>query len=181
MKMDSESGAGGIITLMFVFLLSAIMFIIMSYGVDKITLLAQTVMTTNASQMRYDSLNVQLILFRLEPVILLLSAGVNYWVTESRQMSGISDLGGMLLSAAEMILGTFTIMLLCYFGGSALDMVVGTMEGWSFIPQADTYMVIQFLVPAFYAFCTLLIVSIIALFVVRSVQIVDYAATPEYM
>jgi hypothetical protein len=179
--MKNDEGAGGIITLMFVFLLCAMLFMIMSYGVDRLTMLSITTMTENASQFRYDSLNIQLILFRLEPMILLIGAGLNYWITESRQMTGITDLGGMLLSAAEMILGTFTIMILCYFGGSALDMVVGTMEGWNFTPVADSYLIIQYLVPAFYAFCTLLIVSIIALFVVRSVQMVDYAATPEYM
>jgi hypothetical protein len=181
MRNDSnEDAAGGIITLTFVFLLSAMLFIIMSYGVDKITLLAQTVMTTNASQMRYDSLNIQLILFRLEPMILLLGAGINYWITESRQMSGITDLGGMLMSAVEMILGTFVMMLLCFFGGGALDQVTGALEAWSFIPQADMYTVTQFLVPVFYTFMTLIIVSIIALFLLKCVQIVDYAVVPEY-
>ena len=177
--MRNDEAAGGILALTFVFLLSAIMFIIMGYGVDRLTMLAQNVMTTNVNQMRYDMLNAQLILFRLEPLILLVAAGINYWVTESRQMSGITDLSGMLMSAVEMVLGTFTLMLLSFFGGGALDMIQGIMEGWAFTPIGDSYMVIQFLGSAFYSLVTLMIVSIIALFVIRSVQIVDYAITPQ--
>jgi TRAP-type C4-dicarboxylate transport system permease small subunit len=179
--MKNDEATGGIITLMFVFILSAVLFLAISYGIDRLTVLAAGTLTQSASQMRYDSLNIQLILFRLEPLILLVGAGLNYWITEARQMSGITDLSGMLVSAIEMIMGTFVLMLLCFFGGGALDMVVGTLEGWNFAPIADTYTIVQFLTPVYYSFMTLIIVSLIALFLMKCVQTVDFASTPEFM
>jgi hypothetical protein len=119
-------------------------------------------------------------LFRIEPLILLVGAGLNYWITEARQMSGITDLSGMLTSALEMILGTFVLMLLCFFGGGALDLIVGALEGWNFVPIADTYTIVQFLTPVYYSFMTLTIISLIALFLMKCVQITDYASTPEF-
>jgi hypothetical protein len=178
---NNDSGAAGIITLIFVFLLAAVLFAIMSYGIDKLTFLSIHTMTVNASQMRYDTLNIQLILFRLEPMILLIGAGINYWVTQARQSSGITDLGGMLMSAGEMIIGTFVLMIIGFFGGAAIEQVIGVMELWAFTPPEDTYFIIQYLNVVFYGMITLMIVSLIALFIVKCVQIVDYASTPGYM
>lgn len=180
-EFNNDRAAAGIITLVFVFLLSAILFSIIGYGVDRLTIMASKTLLESASQLRYDVMNVQLILFRIEPLILLLGAGINYWINQTRQFGGITDLGGMLTSAAEMILSTFILMILCFTGGGALDTVVGIMETWNFIPLEDTYTIIQYLAPTFYGFMTLLIVATIALFVAKCFQIVDYASTPNYM
>jgi len=181
-RYDNDSGAAGIITLMFVFLLASVIFIVSGFGIDRLTTLAIQTMGENASQLRYDTLNIQLILFRIQPLILLIGAGINYWVTESKQISGITDLGGMLMSAAEMIIGSFTLMLLTFFGGGALEMVIGTVEAWNFTPIEEHYLVIQYLSVTFYGIMTLLVVSLIALFIVRCVQIVDYSSTtPHYI
>jgi len=179
--MKNDDAAGGIITLFFAFLLAGVLFVIIGFGIDRLTLLANRAFTGTAmSQLRFDVFAIQLIVFRAEPFILLIGIGINYWVNQIRMVSGAVELGTILLGAAEMIVLTIVLMMFNLFGGMALDFVVSFVNGWNFHVLEDMYFVIQYLPNVFYGFMFLLTIAVVAQFIVLCVQTVDYAGTYQY-
>jgi hypothetical protein len=179
--MKNDDAAGGIITLVFCFLLAGVLFVIMGFGVDRFTLLANKAFVgLAASQLRFDVFAIQLAIFRLEPFVLLIGIGINYWINQIRVISGNVELGTLLLGAAEMIVLTIVLMMFNLFGGQAIDVVVAFVNNWNFNVLEDMFYVIQYLPNVFYAFMFLLTIAVVAQFIVLCVQTVDYAGTTQY-
>ena len=179
--MDNEQAAGGLIALIFCFLLAGVLFVLIGFGIDRLTLLASRMFVGVASsQMRYDVFSLQLMVFRVEPFILLLGVGINYWINQTRVISGTVEIGTLLMGAGEMIVLTIVLMMFNLFGGFGLDFVIQFVNTWQFNVIEDTTLVIQYLGVAFYGFMFLLTVAVIVQFIVLCVQTVDYAGTYQY-
>ena len=65
--MDNEdASAGGLLTLVTVFILAGILFLLIGFAVDKIVLVGLKMFSgIGTSQMRFDIVNLQLLVFRL--------------------------------------------------------------------------------------------------------------------
>ena len=62
--MKNDDGTAGIITFIFLFLLAGILFVVLGFGIDRITLIAnRALVDVAATQMRFDILTIQLIIF----------------------------------------------------------------------------------------------------------------------
>ena len=182
MKNPEEASAGGILTLVTVFLLAGTLFVLIGFGVDKFTVLSAQLYTGAAtSQMRFDTVSLMIMAMRAEPLLLLLGLGINHWVNASRQYSGIISLGTLLVGAAEMILSTLAIIAFTLFGGGALDAVIFFVNNWE-VPGTvqDLFSAIQFIGPAFYGICFLILIAIIVQFFALCVQTVDYTQQTGY-
>jgi hypothetical protein len=180
-KEDSESGAGGIITLIFCFILAGVLFVVIGFGIDRLTVLAARLfLNTAASQMRFDVFAIQLMIFRVEPFILLFGIGINYWINQIRVVSGVVELGTLLMGAGEMIILTIVLMMFNLFGGMALDFVIQFVNTWQFSVAGDMTLVIQYLGVIFYGFMFLLTIAVVVQFIVLCVQTVDYTGTYQY-
>jgi hypothetical protein len=181
MEYDTESGAGGITTLFFAFLLAGTLFMVIGFAIDRLTLLTSRMFVDAASsQMRFDIFLIQIAVMRVEPVILLIGIGINYWINQIRQMGGAVMLGTILMGAGEMIILTLVLMMFTLFGGMAIDTVINFVNGWQFVPIQDMYFLIQYLGTIFYAFCFLLTIAVVAQFIVLCFQTIDYAGTTNY-
>ena len=178
---DSESAAGGIITLIFCFILAGVLFVLIGFGIDRLTVLASKLfLNVAASQMRFDVFAIQLMIFRVEPFILLFGIGINYWINQTRVVSGVVELGTLLMGAGEMIILTLVLMMFNLFGGMALDFVIQFVNTWQFVVSGDMTLVIQYLGVIFYGFMFLLTIAVVVQFVVLCVQTVDYTGTYQY-
>jgi len=181
MQNDNEMAAGGIITLIFCFLLAGVLFVLIGFGIDRLTLLASKMFVdVAASQMRFDVFAVQLMIFRVEPFILLFGIGINYWINQIRVVSGVVELGTLLMGAGEMIILTLVLMMFNLFGGFGLDFVIQFVNNWQFVVLEDMTFVIQYLGVIFYGFMFLLTIAVVAQFIVLCVQTVDYTGTYQY-
>jgi len=177
-RYDNEEAAGATITLIAVFFLSCILFILIGYGIDKIVAVSiATATIIPATQMRYDTIGVMLMIFRFEPFVILIGAGVNTWVVSTRSQSGEVDLGGMLGGAAEMILLTLGMIALTMFGGAAIEAVANTTNNIPamIVPQLELYSAVIYIGPAFYGLCFLGLCGAVIQFVLLCVQTVDYS------
>jgi hypothetical protein len=180
-KEDSESAAGGITTLFFAFLLAGVLFVLIGFGIDRMILLASRMFVgAAASQMRFDIFSMQLMIFRVEPFIMLLGIGINYWINQIRQMSGSVMLGTLLMGAGEMIILTIVLMMFTLFGGMAIDFVIQFVNGWNFVVLEDMFFLIQYLGTIYYAIMFLLTIAVVAQFVILCFQTIDYAGTYQY-
>jgi len=179
-KIDNEVAAGGIIALFFCFLLAGILFVITSFGVDRMSLMVHTMSAVNASQMRFDVFEIQKQIFRFEPLIMLLGIGINYFVNQIRVISGSVEIGTLLRGAGEMIVLTIFLMMINLFGGQAVDFVVSFVNNWQFEVVSDMFLVIQYVGVVFYGIIMLLTIAVVVQFVILCVQTVDYANTYTY-
>lgn len=181
MQNDNEMAAGGIITLIFCFLLAGTLFMLIGFGIDRLTLLSSRVFVgLAASQMRFDVFAIQLIIFRVEPFILLIGIGINYWINQVRVVSGMVELGTLLMGAGEMIILTLVLMMFTLFGGFAIDFIVQFVNTWQFTVIEDMFFVIQYLNVVFYGIMMLLTIAVVVQFVVLCVQTIDYTGTTQY-
>lgn len=173
---DNEMAAAGIFTFVLVFFLAAILFVLIGFGIDRVTLIAARMFDgTPASQLRFDVVNLQLLAFRIEPFLLLIGLGFNYWVGEMRQYSGMADVSTMIFASAEMITITFVVIVLTLFGGFGIDTVVNFVNHMIVInPDLDLFLAVQYIAPVFYGIMLLVIVGVIAQFFMTCVQVVDY-------
>jgi hypothetical protein len=177
---DNESAAGSTITLVSVFMLSCILFILIGYGVDKIIMVSiNTAGTMPATQMRYDIIKIMLMIFQIEPFIILIGAGINTWVVSTRSQSGEVDLGGMLAGAAEMVLLTLGMIALVMFGGMALESVINVINNVPFVvtSQIELYSAIIYIGPVFYGLCVLGLLGAVIQYLMLCVQTVDYGTS----
>jgi len=183
MKHDNEEGVAGLFTLVLVFLLASLMFIIIGFGIDRFTLISQTMFAgTAASQMRFDTINIMITAFRLEPFILLIAIGINYWIGEMRQYTGMADVGTMIIACVEMITMTLILIAFTLFGGFALDTVVGYVNKAQLLgsPDLDLFIAVQYITPVFCGIMFLILVGIIIQFIMTCVKTSDYTQTGGY-
>jgi hypothetical protein len=177
---DNETAAGSTITLVSVFLLSCILFILIGYGIDKIIMVSINMSGTMPStQMRYDVIKIMLMIFQIEPFIILIGAGINTWVVSTRSQSGEVDLGGMIGGAAEMVLLTLGMIALVMFGGTALESVINVINNVPFVvtSQVELYSAIMYIGPVFYGLCVLGLMGAVIQFLMLCVQTVDYTSS----
>lgn len=179
---DNEEAAGATLTLVSVFLLSCVLFILIGYGVDKIVAISiatQSIMP--ATQMRYDVIRLMLLVFRFEPLILLLGGGINVWVVSTKAMGGWaeSDLAQMGIGAAELILLTLGMIALVMFGGGALETVVNVVNNVPFVSgeNAELYSAVIYVGVLFYGLCFLGLVGAVVQYLILCVRSVDYGAS----
>jgi len=175
---DNSIAAGSTITMISVFLLSCVLFILIGFGIDKVIMASLNFQSILASsQMRYDVIKVMLMAFEFEPFIILFGAVVNVWVVSSRSQSGESDLSGMLVAASEMLLLTLGVVALTTFGGLAIESVIGVMNNLvlTTTTQPGLYSAVVYIAPVFYGLCVLGLFGVIIQFIMTCVQTVDYS------
>lgn len=177
MKYSNDEAAAGIFTLIVVFLLASLMFILIGFGIDRFTLMSERMFTGSpVSQMRFDVVNLMLLVFRLEPIILLILIGINYLVAEMRQNTGMADVSTMIVGAAEMIIMTLVLIAFTLFGGSAVDAVVQFVNNYTVAsPDLELYGAIQYIAPVFYGVMFLALLGVLVQFVMLCVQTVDFS------
>jgi hypothetical protein len=133
------------------------------------------------SQLRFDTFNVMIMAFRIEPIIMLVSIGVNYWVSTLRINNSMADTGTMIIAAAEMITMTFILIVFELFGGSALDNLVNFINKFPVAnPDVSLYVAVQYINVCFYGIMFLIMVGVIVQFCMVCVKTVDYNQFNNY-
>jgi hypothetical protein len=178
----SEDAAASIFTFVLLFLLCAILFLMIGFGVDKITLVASNMFTgVGESQLRLDTFNVMILVFRIEPIIMLMSIGLNYWVSTLRINSSMADTSTMIIASAEMITMTFILIVFELFGGSALDNLVNFINKFPITnPDISLFAASQYISVCFYGLMFLILVGVVVQYVVTCVKTVDFSAYNTY-
>lgn len=173
---NDDASVAGVFTLISVFLLSGILFVLIGYGVDKVIFANTSIFGSGIafSQMRFDTVNLQVMIFRAEPVILLVGLGINYWINALRQFTGAISLGVLLTGAIEMIFETLILIALTMYGGLGLDMVMQTINAWEVTGASELYAAVQYTGPIFYGIMFLLSIAAVVLFFILCIQTVDY-------
>lgn len=173
---NEDASVAGVFTLVSIFLLAGALFVLIGYGVDKVILANTSLFGAGVafSQMRFDAVNLQVMVFRAEPVVLLLGLGINYWINALRQSSGVLSLGSLLVGAIEMIFETLIIIALTLYGGLGLDMVIQAVNTWKVTGAAELYAAVQYTGAIFYGIMFLLLVAAVVLFFLQCIQTVDY-------
>lgn len=177
-RQSSDSGAAGIFTFVLCFFLAGILFFVIGFGVDKFTLISSNMFVSGDgySQLRFDTVNTMLLAFRIEPFILLLGLGLNYWVTEMRQFSAMADVGTMIIGTVELITMTLILIAFTLFGGFGLDTVVNFVNHYPIAGyDVSLFSAVQYICPTFYGIMFLILVSIIVQFLMTCVSTVDYS------
>lgn len=178
MRDNSEASAGGIVTFIAVILIGGMMFITNGFAIDRITAIMGTLPHTVAAQFRFDIVNYQIMVFRVEPIILLLGAGLNYLVNNLREYSGTIALSTIVIGAVEMIFLTLAAIALTLFGGQGIDMVVDVVDSWAIGGEvSDLFFATQFIGPVFYGLMLLVTIGLVIQFLILCVQTVDYSTS----
>lgn len=182
MKHDNEEAAAGLFTLVLVFLLSSILFVVIGFGIDKFTAMSSVMFSgAAASQMRFETVKYMLTVFRIEPFILLLGIGINYWIVEMRQYTGMADVQTMVIAAVEMITMTLILIAFTLFGGSGIDMMTNWVNNFPVTnPDLSLFMAVQYIAPLFYGIMFLVLIGVLVQFIMTCVQTVDYTQTGYY-
>lgn len=178
----NDDAAAGLFTFVTLFFLAAFLFLLIGFGVDRFTLISSTMFYgSHASQMRFDVVNLELLAFRAEPIILLLSLGINYWVGELRQFSGMVDIGTMIIATVEMITMTLIIVAFTLFGGYGLDTLIDFVNNFTVAnPDLALFAAVQYIAPVFYGAMMLILFGVILQFIMTCVKTVDYSTYASY-
>lgn len=173
---DNDQAAGAVLSIVATFILSAILFIIIGYGVDRVIQLSIALQGLPSTQMRYDVVKIMLTTFRFEPIIVLVGVGINAWVASTRTLSGEVDLANMLLGASEMIVITLVCIALTMFGGLGLEYVINVVNTNLLLSSGDLllYQAVQYIAPTIYGLCFLALVGAIIQYILLCIQVVDY-------
>ena len=176
MRTNNEEAAGATFSLIAVFVLSGLLFVLIGFGIDKV-IATQLSMAANmpASQMRYDIAQVMIMALRVEPFIVLIGAGLASWIISLRSASGDVPLSELLLGASEMIILTFVMIALELFGGMGIEKVIAAVNSIQ-VPGFNValFSAIQYGAPIFYGVCFLGLCFAIVQFLLVCVQVVDY-------
>lgn len=175
-RYDNEEAAGAVLSIVATFILSAILFLIIGYGVDRVIQLSIAMQGMPSSQMRYDVIRIMLTTFRFEPIIILVGVGINAWVASTRTLSGEVDLSNMLLGASEMIILTLVLIALTMFGGLGLEYVINIVNTSPILSSGNMllYSAVQYIAPVFYGLVFLGLVGAIIQYILLCVQVVDF-------
>ena len=179
-KWNEEASASGILTLVFVFMLCGILFVMIGFAIDRVVTTAiQGFSMFPVSQMRVDILKIMIMIFRFEPFIIVISLGINHLINANRSTSGFSDLSTLAISAGEMIILTVVIIALTFFGGMGVEMVINIINTTPIgSPDLGLFSAIQYTLPVFYGMCVIGLMGSVIQFVVQCVSTVDY--TQQY-
>lgn len=174
---NDNGSAGGIFTLVAIFLLAGMVFVINGYALDKLTAVANGGMfaAVSATQMRYDVFNLMVMVFRFQPILVLISLGLNRLLSANMQFSEQTPLSSLTYGVVEMIFLTIVIMAFTMFGGTAIDAVVSTVTSIGMGDPSIGYELIQFIPSIFYGMMFLALVGICIQFVLECVQVADHS------
>lgn len=179
-----DASAGGLLTLVAVFIAAGLFFVINGYGIDKLTAMVQAAyISMPVTQFRYDIVNYEIMVFRIEPIILLFGIGINHIVVSMREYSGIVSMGDIIWGAAQMITGTLFIIAITLYCGAGLDTLMYTVTGMNFngsVPVGDLYGAVQYVGPVIYGFLLIICMGLVINFLVLCVQVVDYSTSKIY-
>jgi len=181
-KYDNEEAMGSatIITLIFCFIFCGAMFAFISYPIDKITALANTMLYgVPIMQSTMTTMSWQLVIFRVSPFLMFMGLCINSVVNAMRTTSGNVDVGGMLMAGGETIILIFVLICLNLIGGYSLSLVIGFVSRMQFVPLPEHYEVIQILPEFFGWMCMILTIACVAIFIVKCVSDVSYASQYE--
>jgi len=181
MKHNNDDGsAGGITTIVFIFLLAGVLFITNGYAIDKFTQIANTGMfaTLAASQLRYDVFNLMVMVFRFQPFLILISLGINRLMSANMQFSEQTPLSSLTFGIVELEFATVFIMAITMYGGYALDGVISTITALK-LGGIDTsgYEIIQYIPNVFYGLLFLILIGMCVQFVLECVQVSDHTVS----
>jgi len=181
-KHHNEEAAASLFTFVLLFFLCAILFIMVGFGVDKITMISANMFTgIGDSQLRYETANVMILAFRVEPIIMLLGLMINNWVSTLRVNTGMAETGTMIIAGAEMITMSLIMIVFTLFGGYALDNLVNFINKFTVItPDLSLYSAVQYITPCFYGIMFLIMMGIIVQFIMTCVRTVDYNVYNTY-
>lgn len=177
---NDEASASGIITIVAIFLLAGFLLIANGYVVDVILEIANTASfaTAPATQMRYDIVQLQVMLFRFLPILVLISLGINRLLAANREFSEVAPLSSLSFGVVEMVFLEIVALVVTVFGGHAIDTVVSTMTSFTMGGSEGLRLmsgVIQY-TPNIFAGCMFLISCGIAIqFVLEAVQVADHS------
>ena len=179
MRDNEDATAGGLLTLVAVFLLAGFLFIAGGWPIDRISDLGiSSFSALPANQLRFEVFNLMVTTWRTMPIIILIGGGFNYIIHSMRQFSGPSSIGDMIYSASEMILGSVVIMALEMFGGGALETVTSAASG---LPaETGSFVIIQYLPGAFYGFCLIAMIGLIINYLIVCASVIDYSTSQAY-
>jgi len=174
---NENASAGGIVTLVAIFLLAGALFIANGYAIDRFTQIANIASFAGgaASQLRYDVINLMVMVFRFEPILVLLSLGINRLMSANMQFSEVTPLSTLAFGAAEMILLTVVLVAVTMFGGYGLDTVVGVVTGMNLGDGNAIYDLIQYIPNIFYGCMFLALIGVCIQFVLECVQVADHS------
>ena len=172
----NEDAAAGVFTYVLLVFLCGILFLVIGFGIDKVTALASTMYTgVGESELRFSTVNWMLLVWRVEPLLVLILVGFNYWVSELRTNSNMADTGTMIIAAAEVVTMTFIIIMLTLFCGGALDTVVNFVNTFPISsPDTSLYAAVQYISVTYYGVMFLVLLGVIVQFAMTCVQTVDY-------
>jgi len=180
--MDNEDGsAGGIFTLVSIFLLAGFLFVVNGFVLDQLTLMANSGMfaTTAASQLRYDVFNLIIMVFRFQPIIVLIALGINQLMSSNMQFSETTPLSSLAFGVIELEFITTIIMAVAMFAGYGLDTVVSTVSttgiGASATMGTSGFTLIQLIPNVFYGTMLIIIIGATIQFVLECVQVSDHS------
>jgi hypothetical protein len=176
MKSIDDNAAAGIFTFVLLFLVCSVVYLAIGFGTDKITAIgAKMFIDTAASQMRFSITNWELQVFRAEPLIMFLSIGINYWVSELRQFSGMADTSTMIVASVEMITLTLVIIVFTLYGGYGLDTLVNIINHNTVVsPDLALFGAVQYISPLFYIVMFLILIGVVVQFVMTCVRTIDF-------
>lgn len=175
---NDEASAGGIVTLVAIFLLAGTVFVVNGFAIDQITMSINSGMftATSATQMRYDVFNLMVMVFRFQPILILIALGINRLLSANMQFSEETPLSKLTIGVVEMMLLTVVIMAFTMFGGFALDSVVSIVTTLNF-GNSTGFAIIQFIPNLFYGIMFLALIGICIQFVLECVQVSDHSNT----
>ena len=178
---SNDEAAGAVLTLVSVFLLSGILFVLIGYGIDKVILTSFNLATTMpSSQVRYDVVQLMLKVFQFEPILILLGVAINAWVSSIRTQSGDVNLSAMMVGAAELIIITLVVIGLVMFGGMAIESVITAMNHFVIGGgggQPGLFSAVQYSGMIFYGVCFLGLVGACIQYLILCVQTVDVSSS----
>lgn len=177
---NEEASAGGIFALVSIFLLAGFIFVVNGFVLDQLTGVANSGMFENvaASQLRYDVFNLMVMVFRFQPIMVLLALGLNQLMSSNMQFSEMTPLSKLAFGVIELEFITVIMMAVAMYGGYGLDAIVSTVSlmglGTTGTVGTTGYTLIQYIPNVFYGVMILIIIGATIQFVLECVQVSDH-------
>lgn len=177
---NEEASAGGIFALVSIFLLAGFIFVVNGFVLDQLTGVANSGMFENvaASQLRYDVFNLMVMVFRFQPIMVLLALGLNQLMSSNMQFSEMTPLSKLAFGVIELEFITVIMMAVAMYGGYGLDTIVSSVSalglGATGTMGTTGYTLIQYIPNVFYGVMILIIIGATIQFVLECVQVSDH-------
>jgi len=177
---NEEASAGGIFALVSIFLLAGFIFVVNGFVLDQLTGIANSGIFAGvaASQLRYDVFNLMVMVFRFQPILVLLALGLNQLMSSNMQFSEMTPLSKLAFGVIELEFITVIIMAVAMYAGYGLDTVVSTVSnmglGTTGTVGTTGYTLIQYIPNVFYGVMILIVIGATIQFMLECVQVSDH-------